>query len=289
MEETFLNNYQPNNQNQEKESQIQKGTEENSGSSCFSLAGILILFLVIGLAIFLGRNYFKNFNKKTGKEINSGLTPTPKLTEEETTVSPTLEPSEIGREKIIKVEQVPNQCKIKIITSEKELFSETNLYRSGVICQSLLTSISPSGQFLAYQDVSGGVDSMVGIYWVKDNSNFVLGIYGTAQIFDFLFLPDDKLAVLYGYKGIYDQQYLVTYDVAGLFKTYPAGLHPSYKMFTNLDKYSLIITLPNVKKDYQKLFVTGQKLRIKDSQGKVLQEYDVLRGLKSAVRQLADL
>lgn len=282
MEETFLNNYQSINQNQEKESQIQKGTEENSGSSCYCLGAVLILFLVIGLAIFLGRNYFKNFNKKTGKEVNSGLTPTPKLTEEETTISPTLEPSEIGREKIIKVEQVPNQCKIKIITSEKELFSETNLYRSGVICQSFLTSISPSGQFLAYQDLSGGVDSMVGIYWVKENSNFVLGIYGTAQIFDFLFLPGDKLAVLYGYKGIYDQQYLVTYNVAGLFKTYPTGLHPSYKMFTNLDKYSKVINLPDLGNDYLRLTVfNNKKLRVhtdpEDNSvfGGTLREYDI--------------
>jgi hypothetical protein len=111
---------------------------------------------------------------------------------------------------------------------------------------------------------------------LEHNQIFVLYVFGTAKIFDLGFFPDGRLVVLYGYRGHYDEQYLRIFDLPGLFFNYPANIDNRFNDFTNMEKYSKIINLPNVGKDYLTLSILYDKLLIYGTDGidgKILKEF----------------
>ena len=140
---------------------------------------------------------------------------------------------------------------------------------------SLFYQISPSGKFLYLQGISGGIDTLLNIYSVKHNDTIQLDVLGTSEIFDIKYLPDDRLVVLYGYKGVYKEQYLKIYNLAGLFNKYPANVQKQYKYFIDLNQYSKNITLPDIGKNYHRLSMQGGKLLIYGIKEELLQEYNI--------------
>lgn len=182
-------------------------------------------------------------------------------------------------EKIISSEVTVKGCKIKANTTKGEIFLDTNFleFNPQTRCyQFVLNRVSPSGKYVVFQDISGGIDSMLRIYSLEHNDTIQLDVFGTSDIFDISFLPDDKLISLYGYKGIYKEQYLKVFDLSGLFIAYPSNIDKQYKYFTNLAQYSKNITLPDIGKDYFSLSVSGGKLKIYGTGGVnagILKEY----------------
>ena len=123
-------------------------------------------------------------------------------------------------EKIISSEITVDACKIKVKTTKSELFLNTNFleYNPQTKCyQFVLNRVSQSGEYVVFQYISGGVDSMLKVYSLEHNKTIQLDVFGTSDIFDISFLPDDRLVALYGYKGIYNEQYLKVFDISGLF------------------------------------------------------------------------
>lgn len=184
-----------------------------------------------------------------------------------------------GTEKIISSEVTVEGCKIKVNTTKDEVFLDTNFleFNPQTKChQFVLNRVSPSGKYVVFQDISGGVDSMLQVYSLEHDEVVQLDVFGTSDIFDISFLPDDKLIALYGYKGIYKEQYLKVFNLSGLFLAYPSNIDKQYKYFTNLAQNSKNITLPDIGKDYFSLLVSGGKLKIYGTGGVnagVLKEY----------------
>lgn len=182
-------------------------------------------------------------------------------------------------EKIISSEVTVEACKIKVNTTKGEFFLNTNFLEFGpqTRCyQFLLNRVSPSGKYVVFQDISGGVDSMLRVYSLEHNDTIQLDVFGTSEIFDISFLPNDKLIALYGYRGPDKEQYLKVFDLPGLFIAYPSNIDKQYKYFTNLAQYSKNITLPRIGKNYFSLTTTEGKLKIYGTGGVdtgVLKEY----------------
>jgi len=180
--------------------------------------------------------------------------------------SPTLTPTkEQTTEKITSSEITVEACRIKVKTTKREIFLNTNFleFNPQTKCyQFVLNRVSPSGKYVVYQDISGGIDSMLRVYSLEHNDTIQLDVFGTSDIFDISFLPDDKLIALYGYKGISKEQYLKVFDLSGLFAAYPSNIDKQYKYFTDLTQYSKNITLPDIGKDYFSLSVSSDKINI---------------------------
>jgi hypothetical protein len=147
------------------------------------------------------------------------------------------------QEKIISSE-VTYDCQIKVKTDKKEFFLPTNLDVEKIKCyQFVLSTVSPSGNFLAYEDISGGVDSMVWIYSLEEDARLQLDVLGTSAIKDILFDKDDRLIVLNGYD---EEMSFRVYDIPGLFKGYPGNVDTRYNIFLDGDfmKYTKTHILP---------------------------------------------
>lgn len=187
---------------------------------------------------------------------------------------PTKQPT---TDKIISSEVTVEDCKIKVVTTKGEIFLDTQFlefYPQTRCYQFVLNDVSPSGKYIVFQDISGGLDSMLRVYSLEHNDTIVLDVFGTSNIFDISFLPDDKLISLYGYKGIYKEQYLKVFDLSGLFGSYPSNVN-KHKYFTT-NQYSKNITLPDIGRDYFSLSVSDGKLKIYGTGGVnagILKEY----------------
>jgi len=209
---------------------------------------------------------FDIFNKFDNATLVDNL-PTSKPTKQSTT------------EKIISSEVTVEGCRIKVDTTKGKVFLNTNFleFNPQTKCyQFVLNSVSPSGKYVVFQDIAGGGDSMLRVYSLEYNDVIQLDVFGTSDIFDISFLPDDRLIALYGHKGLYKEQYLKVFDLPGLFIAYPSDIDKQYKYFTNLVQYSKNITLPDVGKDYFSLLVSDGKLKICRTSGLdagVLKEY----------------
>lgn len=188
--------------------------------------------------------------------------------------------------RIIRSEVDNINCEIKITTNEGEKIAKTNFaeLKLNEKCNDFIVrKIAPSGKYFAYQDISGGVDSMLKIYALDYDQTFQLDVVGTSTIFDLAFIDNNKLIVLLGYKDIFDEQFLKIYDLPKLFSDYPKNLNQEYHYFENLNKYSKTITLPNVQQNYASLFIEGNTLNIYGEKGHnsaVLKQYSFAELMK---------
>jgi hypothetical protein len=238
---------------------FQKGSIEVS-----AIAGITIIAAIIVVTSTIAVIKYR----ETSNMVAPLITVSPSPTEQPIT------------EKIISSEVTVSDCKIKINTTKGEILLTTEysqFYPEKKCYQFLLNKVSPSGKYVAFQDISGGLDSALRIYSLEYNENIQLDVLGTSSIFDISFLPDDKLISLSGYKGIYNEQSLSVYDIPGLFTKYPSNIDKQYKYFTSLNIYNKIIALPNIGKDYSSLAVSGSVLKIYGTGGVnagILKEYN---------------
>lgn len=244
-----------------KEAKIPEKSNLNSGVFIFLLFSLI---LVAFIAFFLLKRKVSPPNKTTGQitEIPAvGPTETERKEESEEATP---------MESITKAEVVTG-CKVKIQTSDKTVFVETNIGYQGFSfnCDQLLLQVSPSGRFVIFQDLYTGNNAMLTLFSVANTDNYVLDYFGQAEVLDMKFISADILFVLYkDSKG----QYLKSYDLVGLIANYPANIG-AYKMFTDLDKSSRLTELPNIGQA-SKIVIKGSKLQViglgKDN---VLKEY----------------
>jgi len=54
--------------------------------------------------------------------------------------------------------------------------------------------------------VAGGIDSVLRVFPLSHNDTFRLSFFGSSTIFDFVFLPDGMLVVLYKLGDSYEEQ-----------------------------------------------------------------------------------
>lgn len=172
-------------------------------------------------------------------------------------------------EKIMLLEAIIDGCKLRITTSKKVFFIETSVDQKNLPeyknCGDFIISrISPSEKFVVFQDqIRGETNSETRIYALDENQSFQLDANGLSEIFDMIFLSDDRIIILYGIKGAYNNQYLKIYDIAGIFREYPKNVDEKYWKFTDIEKYSRKFVLPNIGKDYVGLSVSGEKLIVR--------------------------
>lgn len=171
------------------------------------------------------------------------LLPTLILRVLETRLRPAVKTSQQTQEKMIS-SAVTYDCQVEVKTNKREFSLPTNLSSGSFKChQFFLSAVSPTGKFLAHQDLSGGVDSMVRIYSLKENDTLQLDVLGTSEIADMLFTKDDKLVVLNGYEK---EMSFRVYDIPGLFRGYPNNVDRRYNLFMGSDfaKYTKTHILP---------------------------------------------
>ncbi len=178
-------------------------------------------------------------------------------------------PLEIRLGKITAAEMT-SDCRVKVTAGEKVTFLKTGMMGIVTTCTvGAVGEISPSGYFLAYSDMSGGVDSVLKLYSAKHDEAFTLGVFGTSEIFDTLFLPNEKLAMLGGYPGLPAEQTLTLYDIPKIIQKIPG----------NLDEYHYIrlsagdtkqLPLPKSTQDFDRFSLTTDTLQVLGKNSEVL-------------------
>lgn len=79
-----------------------------------------------------------------------------------------------------------------------------------------VSSLSPSGNYVAFEDLSSsGIDAVVSLYEISNDRVYTLDDFGTESVLDMVFLPNNRLLVLYS-QGISGKQNLRLYDVPNL-------------------------------------------------------------------------
>lgn len=167
--------------------------------------------------------------------------------------------------------EVTYDCKIRVKTDKGREFYLNTAYESvdpnkSKCYQFLLNKISPSGNFLVYQSISGGLDSQLIVYSVinRNNEGHNIGVFGSATIKDIGFLPGDKLVALTGIPGDFQTWSLFRLDLMKLYKDYPDNYgKDNADMFTYTDESVEKRTpLLNKNKDYNGFTIGTDKVRV---------------------------
>ena len=120
-------------------------------------------------------------------------------------------------------------------------------------------SLSFSNKYLAFTDILGGVDSAVRIYSINLDKVTTLYVYGTSSVMDIEFTYEDILTVLNGYPDSYDEQYVIFYDIPGLYEKYEHNINRiggTYDYFRITQDYRKSFKLPNVGRSYISLVIS---------------------------------
>src|SRR3989344_5453016 len=147
---------------------------------------------------------------------------------------------------LINEASITDKCEVKIVTNKKTYVEKTGYSGISISCNNKEErlkglEISPSKKYAAFQDISGGIDSMVKIFSAEYKRAFQLYVYGTSIIYGVEFLPEDKLLVLNGYP---QEPYLTVYDIEKLFADYPNDIDTTYWYFKDVSKHSKSFQLP---------------------------------------------
>lgn len=117
--------------------------------------------------------------------------------------------------------QIGQDCQLTVSSDLGNKTITTNFDPNIAKCdQYTLTKLSDSGKYVAFEDLSvDGVDSLIKIYSYKLQKVTLLHDLDNFSILDFLFLPDDQLAVLIslGFKG---EQKIYVYNLDYLFEQF---------------------------------------------------------------------
>ncbi len=184
-----------------------------------------------------------------------------------------------SNEKIIDA-NFTQDCSIVIKTSQSNIRLITGFGQSknSRCYQFAYIRTSPSGQFVAFQDLSGGIDSKISLYSLERKSTFGLGVYGTSNVFGLEFLPNDKLAVLTGYKDTTTpEESLTIFDIPTIISHIsanfpnPENLYGSY----NLEPFMTRPDLTGLDHVYEFLSITTDSLYLKDNQGVIGKKFDI--------------
>lgn len=175
----------------------------------------------------------------------------------------------VDGEKIIASEVTLEGCKIKVTTNKREIFLNTSFLESNpqTKCyQFVLNLVSPSGKYVVFQDISGGLDSQIRVYSLGHNKDIALDVLGSSTIKYMGFLPDDRLAAINGYFGYFGKewlgQWLRIYDIPSLFNSYPDTVDSQYNYFKLSDDNLAVVDLPDKGTDYASFSVDGRTIKL---------------------------
>lgn len=166
--------------------------------------------------------------------------------------------------------EVTFDCKIRVKTSSGREFYLNTGYDSqdpnkSRCYQFLLNKISPSGNFLVYQSISGGLDSQLVVYRLQniDNEPHNIGVFGSATIKDIGFLPGDILIALMGIPEDFQLWELFRINLMDLYRKYPNNYGTdNVDMFNDIESVSKQIALPNKNKDYIGFTIGSDVIRV---------------------------
>ncbi len=239
----------------------------------------LIAILLIVSSFFIGRYSNKlvqtKDNNKIGKAeqtpTSTSTNPTPRIT------NPPTPKTSTSNEKIISA-YLDKNCKITVTSSEKDYELVTGLAGGmNFKCKPLtIGETSPSGKYLAYEDVSGGIDSVMALFSLDYGRSVTLGVWGTSTIMDYTFLPDDKLIAINGYPDIFDEQWLSVFELPKIFSDFSNNFNEEYYYFSPSNPtYKYTIQLPNVGETHRKISFSNDMVQTKSENGKLLVQYNL--------------
>ncbi|HAI62767.1 MAG: hypothetical protein UU64_C0003G0073 [candidate division WWE3 bacterium GW2011_GWF2_41_45] len=120
-------------------------------------------------------------------------------------------------------------------------------------------TISDSGKYLVFEDLSGGVDLWIRIYSIDKNIINTLAVWGTNNLLDIEFLSNDKLMLFSGHSDIPDEQQLKLFDVPGIYANYSL-ISDTNRLRT--DKYEGNLDVRNVSGDFFDVVEIGDKVSV---------------------------
>lgn len=238
----------------------------------------LIAILLIVLSFFVGRYSNKivqtKDNNETGKVEQTPtsilINLTPKIT------NPPIPKTSTLSEKINSA-YLHENCKIIVTSGEKDYEVATGLAGGmNFKCKpSTIGKISPSGKYLAYEDMSGGIDSVLALFTVDYGRSVTLGVWGSSTIMDYTFLPDDKLIAINGYPDVFNEQWLSLFHLSKIFDNFSDNFNEEYYLMPSNPTYKSTIKLPNVGESHRKLSFSENMVQTKSENGKLLVQYDL--------------
>ena len=171
----------------------------------------------------------------------------------------------LAKPRIVSAE-ITKDCKLLVTTSLGERKTAADIFDRGygdvVGCrEGLVTRVSPSGRYVAFEDVSGGVDSMTRIYSLEQDRTTTLSVTGTSVIADMEFLPDDRLALLNGYPGS-DEYHLGVSDIPQLYERYDDFLLPLEDIYYFADTTVKSLDLPRRGLEYEDVEVSSGEIKV---------------------------
>lgn len=180
------------------------------------------------------------------------------------------------RERILKAEV--EDCRLEVETNFRKFEVETNIgkvYPRIECFEPFHRTVSGSDRFLAFEDLSGGVDRTVEVYSVDKKDAVRLEVLGTSRIMDMKFGGGDVLLILHGYPDVYDRQFLARYDVAGLFSEYPENVRLDGGYFANVKLRKQVTSLPPKGENYARIEVGEKGVELYGESGDLLKKVEL--------------
>lgn len=181
--------------------------------------------------------------------------------------------------RITSAEFAASTCKVRILTTAEAVEITTGFEPTVSRCdQYSLVLPSPSGQLVAFEDLADGIDSQLRVYSTRHQQTINLENLAGESILAMAFLPDNRLAVLYG-RGLVGQQQLKVYNLPKLVADFPRNSDDKLSINAEaIGENSSNLTLPNVGENYHYLKVDDGQLQVLGSAGvdsRVLAEFEL--------------
>lgn len=159
--------------------------------------------------------------------------------------------------------QIGQDCQLTVVSDLGNKTIATNFDPNIAKCdQYSLTKLSESGKYVALEDLSiDGVDSLIKIFSYKLQKITLLHDLDDFSILDFLFLPNDQLAVLIsrGFKG---EQKIYIYNLDYLFDQFPTEAEEGEFSDSSIKLATGELPIPNISKRAATLKLNGQNLLV---------------------------
>lgn len=162
-------------------------------SKILTLAGLVVLGCALALLVLQQKNNL--FQDRSTRELITIPPAEPKITQVE----------------------VLKDCTVQLTINDNIKKLPTAFDPAIAKCEKYTVStLSPSGMFVAFEDLSSsGIDAVVSLYEISNDRVFTLDDFGTESVLDMVFLPNNRLLVLYS-QGISGKQSLRLYDIPNL-------------------------------------------------------------------------
>lgn len=184
-------------------------------------------------------------------------------------------PQTYSTDKILTSKFMPD-CHLQVSTSSQIIdFPKPDYSSPQIKCISgQKVAVSANNRYLAYEDIVGGIDSIVYIFSIGFDRPLYLNVYGTSSIYDLLFVGTD-LFILNGYPDTQDEHYLSVYDIDGIFNNISENYNSQHQILQVRDYYHSKRNLPQLGKGLATLsFRTTNLLILRN--GETITKFPVL-------------